>query len=87
MTGANLTLDIPADVIAAVKLPPREIEREFRKELALALYKRGTLSFGKARVLAHLSYWGFSELLGERQIARHYTQADLDEDILYALGD
>jgi len=26
-------------------------------------------------------------LLGERQIARHYTQADLDEDILYALGD
>ena len=34
-----------------------------------------------------LSYWEFSELLGERQITRHYTQVDLDEDILYALGD
>jgi predicted HTH domain antitoxin len=86
MNGPCIVLDIPADVVAAVKLPPQEIEQEFRKELALALYKRGTLSFGKARVLAHLSYWEFSELLGNRQIARHYTEADLDEDILYALG-
>lgn len=87
MTEPNIVLDIPADVVAAVKLPPKEIEQEFRKELALALYKRGALSLGKARVLANLSYWEFSELLGNRQIDRHYSEADLDEDILYAFGD
>ncbi len=36
---------------------------------------------------AQLTYWGFNELLGERQISRHYTKAVLEEDILYALGD
>ena len=87
MDTSKISLDIPGEVVAAVKLPPHEIEQEFLKELALALYKRGTLSFGKARILAQLTYWEFDELLGERQISRHYTKADLEEDILYALGD
>lgn len=87
MDTSRITLDIPGEVVAAVKLPPDEIEQEFLKELALALYKRGTLSFGKARMLAQLTNWEFDELLGERQISRHYTEADLEEDIVYALGD
>jgi len=47
MEGMKLTLEIPAEVLDAVKLPPKEIEQELRKELALALYQRGALSFGK----------------------------------------
>ncbi len=87
METIGLTLKIPGEIIAAVKLPPEEIEREFRKELALALYKRGTLSFGKARTLAQLTYWEFDDLLGQREIVRHYTDDDLQEDMQYAHGD
>ena len=47
----EVVLKIPDDVVDAVKLPPQEIEPEFRKELALALYQRGALSLGKARSL------------------------------------
>jgi predicted HTH domain antitoxin len=83
---ATPSLEIPGEVLDAVRLPPKEVEHEFRKELALALYQRGALPLGKARLLAQMTHWEFEELLGERQIQRHYTQADLKEDIQYGLG-
>ncbi len=82
----KLTLEIPGEVLEAMKLPTGEIERELRKELALALYQRGVLSLGKAKVLAQMTLWEFEELLRQRRIPRHYTEADLEEDIRYALG-
>jgi predicted HTH domain antitoxin len=86
MDAIKLTLEIPGEVLDAVRLPPNEIERELRKELAIALYQRGALSIGKARVLADMTYWQFEELLGQRRIPRHYGEEDLEEDIRYALG-
>ncbi|NOX61596.1 MAG: UPF0175 family protein [Chloroflexi bacterium] len=81
-----MTLEVPDEVIQATRLPADEIEREFRKELALALYQRGVLSLGKARLLAQMTLWEFEELLGKRKITRHYSEADLEEDLKYALG-
>jgi len=66
--------------------PPKEMEHEFRKELTLALYRREVLSFGKARLLAQMSYWEFEALLGQRNVTRHYTDVDLEENIAYSLG-
>ena len=82
----KLNLEVPAEVLDAVKLPPEEIETEFRKELALALYQRGVLPQGKARLLAHMTRWEFEQLLADRRIPRHYTDADLDDDIRHAHG-
>ena len=79
----NLILEIPGEVLEAVKLPPHEVEKELRRELALALYRRGVLPLGKARIVAQMTRWDFEEFLGERQIPRHYTEADLEEDISY----
>lgn len=84
--GTKLTLEIPREILDAVRLPPDEMEREFRKELALALYQRGALSLGKARRLAQMTYWEFDELLGRRGVVRHYTDVELEEDIRYGLG-
>jgi len=39
-------------------LPPGEVEGELHKELALALYQRGTLSSGKACALAGITALG-----------------------------
>ena len=80
----DLVLKIPGEVLEAVKLPPGEVAREFRRELALALYQRGVLPLGKARVLAEMTRWEFDQLLGERKIPRHYTDIDLEEDARYA---
>ncbi len=81
---AKLVLEIPEAVLAALRLPPGEIEQELRQELALALYQRQVLSLGKARELAHVTRWEFEELLGRRQVPRHYTAEDLQEDLRYA---
>ncbi len=83
---ATLTLEVPSEVLEAVKLPPAEVEKEFLKELALALYQRRALSLGKSRILAQMTRWEFEELLGQRGTVRHYTDADLAEDIKYGLG-
>ncbi|MCK4733690.1 MAG: UPF0175 family protein [Methanophagales archaeon] len=77
-------LEIPVDVMDALRLPPGEVEAELRKELALALYQRGVLSSGKACALAGMTRWEFEEVLGQRQIHRHYTEKNLEEDIEYA---
>lgn len=83
---AKLTLEVPTEVIDAVRLPPGELERELLKELALALYSRGVLPISKARLLAQMTRWQFEELLAERQVPRHYSEADLEEDLRYAQG-
>lgn len=80
----RLVVEIPEDVIDALRLPPAEQERELRRELALALYQRGVLPFGKARRLAAMNRWEFEQLLGDRRIVRHYTEDDLLDDIHYA---
>ncbi len=86
-TTVSLNLHIPDDVVSALRLPPAEAEEEMRKELALALYSRGALGFGKARALAGLSVWEFDELLGARGVVRPYGKTDLEMDLSYARGD
>lgn len=81
-----LILEIPSDVVAALRLPPAEAEKVIRKELALALYQRGVLPVGKARLLAGMTRREFKEALGERGIERHYGLAELQDDMAYAKG-
>ena len=83
---SKLVLEIPEDVAQALRFPTGEIDRELRKELALALYQRGALSAGKARTLAQMTRWAFDELLGQRRIRRHYSEQDLEEDLQYVQG-
>jgi predicted HTH domain antitoxin len=75
-------------VEAAVEARVREGEEMAKPdvELAVDLYRRGLISFGKARLLAGMDRWQFEKLLGERQVIRHYTEANLEEDVQYARG-
>ncbi|SFC59428.1 Uncharacterised protein family (UPF0175) [Halobiforma haloterrestris] len=77
------TIDVPADVYDSVNVPEDEREDVLRRELAISLYREGMLSFGKARELAELSRREFHQLLGERNVERHYTDEELAEDLEY----
>jgi len=80
----SLQLKIPDDVVQAIRLPEKRIERELLIELSLALYSQGCLSFGKARELTNMSKYEFGLLLGSRNIPRHYETEEAEEDIIYA---
>ena len=81
-----LQLDIPDSVARSLRLPSAEREQRLKVELALSLYSQGILSFGKARQLAEISHYEFGQLLGKRQIIRHYDDTDLQDDLDYARG-
>jgi len=78
------TISIPEDVLTALKIPKRDVEKVLKEELALALYQSGIISLGKARKLAEMSKWEFIEELSKRKIERHYTEKELGEDLAFA---
>jgi predicted HTH domain antitoxin len=80
----GIQLTIPDSVTRALRLPPDEQQQRLISELAVSLYAQGILSFGKARELAGMTKFEFGVLLGKRQIPRHYTEDDLQDDIAYA---
>jgi len=65
------------EALVAARMTPEEL----RLELAVALYHRGKLSFGKARELAGVSSWTFQEILGFRGIPVHYDLPEYEEDV------
>ena len=79
-----MTLEVPDDIQAAMRVPFPERQSRLLVELACALYQREILTFGKAAELSRLSQFGFGQALTQRGIARHYTDADIAEDLAYA---
>ena len=77
----KMVLEIPADLAEALKLPPEEKMARVRRELALRLYQKGLLSFGKARQLAQMSKWDFHALLGAEGIVRRYDVDEFEDDL------
>jgi predicted HTH domain antitoxin len=80
----SIQIEIPTDVAQAIRLPLEEQKEQLLLELAVALYARGILSFGKARELVGLSKYEFGILLGKRDVPRHYEADDLQDDLTYA---
>jgi predicted HTH domain antitoxin len=82
----TLHLEIPESVATSLRLPVPEVEPRLRRELAVALYSQGILSFGKACELAGSSRYAFADLVASRDISRRYTDDDLTLDLEYARG-
>ena len=81
MKTVTVKMNVPEDVLVAARISKRYAASEFRKELAVHLFERGVLSFGKSTQLAGMSKWDFMSMLGSRKIALHYDAEDLDEDL------
>ena len=82
----SLMLEIPEEAVNAMRLPRGEVERELRKELALALYARGALSIGKSAEVAGMPRREFEAMLAQRRIERPYSFSELQRDLDFAGG-
>ena len=76
-----IALELSPDLCDALRIPVAEQEARLRRELAIRLYEKGLLSFGKARQLAGLSKWAFHELLAAEGVVRHYDLEELKADL------
>jgi predicted HTH domain antitoxin len=81
-----LTVTIPDEILAALKLPPRNVVEEIKKELAVHLFAEGLLPEASACRLTGLSRLAFERVLGERKIPPRYSAADLDADVQALTG-
>lgn len=77
----QVSIEIQEDLVQAIRIPASEIPGRLRKELAIRLYEKGLLTFGKARELAGMPRWTFHDLLGEEGIHRRYDTEELEEDL------
>lgn len=78
----ELFLQLPEDVYRAVKLPEGEVPARLRRELAVRLYAKELLTFGKARELAEMTRWAFRDLLAEEGVIRRYDVEELEQDLV-----
>ncbi len=77
----TVTLDIPEEVLIAVKIPRNRLQTGLKRELAIQLYRENMISFANAHRLAGMSKLEFHYLLGERQISRQYDIEDYEKDL------
>jgi predicted HTH domain antitoxin len=78
---SKLILEIPDEITEGLRIPPAERLARLKSELAIRLYQKGILSFGKARELAQLSKWEFHSLLAQENIERNYDLEELETDL------
>jgi predicted HTH domain antitoxin len=79
-------IEIPDSIAQAMRLPLSDQKQQLLIELAVALYARDILSFGKARELAGLSKYEFGLHLGRRGIHRRCGAEELQDDSTYTRG-
>jgi predicted HTH domain antitoxin len=77
----QVSIDIQEDLVQAIRVPASEVPGRLKRELAVRLYEKGLLSFGKARELAEMPRWAFHDLLGEEGIQRRYEMEELEDDL------
>jgi len=74
-------VEIPESISLAIKIPESELKARLKVELAIRLYQKGVLGFGKARELAGLNKWQFQEILAKENISLNYDVEELERDL------
>ena len=82
----SVTLNVSDDFARLLEYQPEAAEEELHLELAVALYRSGSLPVGKAARVANLAEERFSEILRQRRVPMPYSMTDLEHDIAYAGG-
>ena len=82
----SVTLNVSDDFAQRLESQPEAAEAELHLELAVALYRSGSLPVGKAARVAGMTEDRFSEILRQRRVPMPYSLTDLEHDIAYAGG-
>ncbi len=72
-----MTITIPDKALADANIKPDEL----LIELAIYLYEKKTLSWGKARKLTGLDEMAFRRELSKRNVYIHFGVEDLEKDL------
>ena len=77
----KITVELPDNLLGILNIPKDKLPSELKIQLALFLYEKGKLTFGKARELSGLSVWEFMERLSENKIPLRYDLQEFEKDL------
>lgn len=77
----TLSVEIPESISLSIKIPESELKGRLKVELAIRLYQKGILGFGKTRELSGLNKWQFQEILAKENIPLNYDIEELERDL------
>lgn len=82
MNQVTLKMDVPDFLVNLADIKKNKLQEYIRQTLAVALYREGKLSLGKAKELAHLSNkWEMIQLLNSRGVPLDYQADDAEADL------
>ncbi len=76
-----ICLEIPPEIAAQIKLPPKRAQRVLMEEFVLRLYEEGIIATGQGAYLLKMDRLSFERFLAEHEIAIHCDVEELDQDI------
>ena len=76
-----ICLEIPPEIAAQIKLPPKRAQRVLMEEFVLRLYEEGIIAAGQGAYLLKMGRLSFERFLAEHQIAIHCDIKEFDQDI------
>lgn len=77
----SIFLQIPPEIAAHIKLPPKRAQKVLMEELVLRLYEEGIISAGHGAYLLKMDRLSFERFLAQHCIAIHCDVEELCEDI------
>jgi predicted HTH domain antitoxin len=77
----SVTLNVSDDLARLWESQPEAAEAQLHLELAVALYRSGSLPDRKAARVSGMTEECFSEVLRQRRVPMPYSMTDLDHDI------
>ncbi len=80
----SVTLEIADDFARRLETQPQAAEAELHLELAVALYRSGSLPVSRVAGIAGISAQEFVDIFRQRRVPMPYSLADLEHDIAYA---
>ena len=80
----SVTLEIADDFARRLETQPQAAEAELHLELAVALYRAGSLPVCRPAGIAGISSQEFTDILWQRRVPMPYSLADLEHDIANA---
>jgi len=77
----KVILEFPDSILDIFNISEDKFPAELKTQIALFLYEKGKISFGKARELSGLTVWEIMEKLKENNIPIRYDIEEFKEDL------
>ncbi len=82
MAQTVLKIELPDSAFRSLKISRDQWPEFLRRALAVALYREGKISLGRAKELARLeNKWEMIQLLNERGVSQNYSAQDATKDL------